>query len=169
MILTISLYLLLSLFFATLWFLIRYKNKQGDEETQNSIVLLLGVEVIPLVVLMGILISSDIKNDAWLAPITSYWVLIAWAATISFCIMYLLLGKKYMIKNFFKDHGLKLFIYSLIVAILLFFLFLIIIGIAYSVIEDYKVKGFANFVGITGIITTLLGILVTLLQFIKEN
>ncbi|MDN3436485.1 hypothetical protein QMA04_00200 [Planococcus sp. APC 3900] len=169
MILSMLLYIILSIFGGTIWSLNKFKKRNDESETQNAIVLLIFVELLPLFILIFIVINSGLKDHRWLAPTLSLWALIIWSIIIIICIGFVLIFKKNLIKNYLSAYGLNLFSYSLVTAIILFFIFLIITGFLYSLIEGFEIIGFANFVGLAGIITTLLGILVTLLQFLNTK
>lgn len=173
MILILSIYFVLSLFAGTLWTLKRFKNenedKNEDKDKQNSLVILTIIEVLVLVLLVGILYTSDFKDSAWLAPIASGIALLCLAIATVICIGFVLIYRKNMIRGFLSENGLILVSYSIISAILIFFVFLIITGVLYATIDGFRIKGFSNFVGLAGIITTLLGILVTLWQLLDSK
>ncbi|MCU0094665.1 hypothetical protein N7917_05820 [Bacillus sp. OR9] len=167
MIIIFSIYFVLSLFAGTIWIL--KKDRKGKKDQQNSIVILIVGEVLIFIILGGILFTSDYKNSNWLAPIASGVALLGLAIFIVMCIGLVLMYKKDMVKEFLSENGLILLSYSIISAILIFLTFLIIVGVLYATYDDFKIEGFSNFVGLAGIITTLLGILVTLWQFLGDK
>lgn len=160
-------YFVLSLFAGTIWIL--KKDMKGKKDQQNSSIILIIGEVLILAVLGGILFTSDYKNSNWLAPIASGVALLGLAIFIVICIALVLMYRENMVKEFLKENGYILFTYSIISAILIFFIFLISAGVLYTIDDNFEIKGFSNFVGLTGIITTLLGILVTLWQLLDAK
>lgn len=164
----ILLYLQLSIFAGTLIVLKKYKDDASEQDNVNVSVILIAIQVLLFIIPIGSLIFSDFKASVWYGPIISISALLGLALFTVISILIVTFYKKGYLKKFIKKHGEHFAIYSMISAICLFLIFILVVGIAYSLGAEFKTEGLANLIGLAGIITTLLGILVTLFQMLKN-
>lgn len=162
MFLYLTFYLLISVFGGTIW---QLRSHRDTSIVRVGIMLIL-FQLIFLIILFVMLISEDI-NIPWLAPIICLYALLVWALIVVISLICINVYRRGLIREYFINNGLRLCSYSLIIAICIFFLFISVVGIIYEIDPSFKIEGLSNLIGIAGIITTLLGILVSLIQLLR--